>query len=606
MVRNPTRIHVEMPIEENMTMAIDNDDPTPFTPVTPSQPHKKVKPNPSEVNKVQHVHETDLRITFSHDGHNGHSSSKFNVATYTKNLLSAMLHHDDTIAITTADSVFYLAHDKFPNDEEQFRKYFHVHAPAKHQKHRNKTVIGCVILSNRTIQEIKKAYTDAHDMMKWLQKHHVYLEADSLGTTKICTVGYLFNIHPRISHHTALKKHIYNELEQVSITVEEAQTLSKHAKEHHKDNFNETYIPPFELYITSAGAGNGNNRVSTETIGVKSNIEHAALLKEMLIRTTKNSVNNKPVLKFIPNGIALNIGNDTYTALICKQNQYLSSVTTIPVVGFTEETLALQLDVYDPTTKTKKKSIRNIMLDTPWCHAIEPTKYVGKFLLVTTRAHLAEGRQWLDANLKPMFENYVNKHPNFKPDADYPIAQRGDYKPQTATMDSYAEALKRDTIATNMPTNSEVNKRFKKPPKTHRTRQLDFDIDPQEFPILQHTTNASNNTNLNTSASQNTNNDTQISSQTNTVVNSSEATANTIDIVAIQQNIIQTIRGEINQHIQQQIRQEMTTFKADMLSITNKLTKKQDQTNFNMEQMQAQLATLINIMSPPTNGGGMK
>jgi len=57
-------------------------------------------------------------------------------------------------------------------------------------------VIGGTILCNRTIQELKKATTDQHDMMQWLQNNHIYIEADSLGTTKICTVGYLFNVHP--------------------------------------------------------------------------------------------------------------------------------------------------------------------------------------------------------------------------------------------------------------------------------------------------------------------------------------------------------------------------------------------------------------------------
>jgi len=436
-------------------------------------------------------------------------------------------------------------------------------------------------------------------MMNWLHSNHVYLEADSLGTTKICMLGFLFNIHPQICHHAALKMHLYNELKQVSITVDEAQALSEHAKEHHKDNFNEKYIPPFELYITSAGAGSGTNRVSTQTIGVKSNIEHAALLKEMLIRTTKNSTNNKPVLKFIPNGIAATIGNDTYTALICKNNQYLSSVMTISMVGFTEETLALQIDVFDPTTKTKKKSIRNIMLDTPWCHAIEPTNYVGKILIVTTRAHLQEGRQWLDTNLKPMFENYINKHANFTPDIDHPIAQRSDYKPQTATMEAYAEALKRDTTPMNMTPNSNTNKRFNKPPKTYRARQLDFDIDPKEFPTLSVTTQ---NTNL-TQNAENPNSQTQ---QTNPATQQPTPTNTVIDITALQQTILQNIQGEITQHIKQQVHQEMTAFKTDMLSITNELTKKQDQTNTTMAQMQAQLATLINIMSSPTKGAGMK
>jgi len=198
-------------------------------------------------------------------------------------LFLAMLHHDNTITVTMIDSALYLAHNAFPNNEEQFCKYFNIHKPAKHPKHCNKTVIECIILSNGMIQDSKKAYTDVHDMMKWLHSNHVYLEADSLGTTKICTVGFLFNIHPQICHHTALKTHLYNKHEQVFITVDEAQAISKHAKEHHKDNFNKKYIPPFEIYITLAGAGTSTNIVSTQTIRVKSNIEHAALLKEMLI-----------------------------------------------------------------------------------------------------------------------------------------------------------------------------------------------------------------------------------------------------------------------------------------------------------------------------------
>jgi len=173
------------------------------------------------------------------------------------------------------------------------------------------------------------------------------------------------------------------------------------------------------------------------------------------------------LLKFIPTGLASTIGNDAYAALICKNNQYLDSVTTIPVVGFSEETLALSIDAYDPTTKTKKKTIRNVLLDTPWCHAIESTNYVGKFHLVTTKAHVQEGRQWLDANLKPMFDNYIRKLPNFVPDVDNPVAQRADYCPQSATMTTYAAALKSETINSAQNTTNQASKRFNKPPKTY-------------------------------------------------------------------------------------------------------------------------------------------
>jgi len=380
--------YIDMPTKVMMTMAINNNDQVPFTPVTPTKPNKKVKLNPSEVNSAKHVNEIDICIIFTNSGHSG---STFNVSTYTKTLFLVMLHHDAAIAVKAINSVMYVAHDPFPNDEEQFCKYFNVHNPTKHPKHRHQTVIGCIILSNRMIPDIKKASTDKHTMMTWLQNNHMYLEADSLGTTKICMVGYLFNVHLHISHHSNLKKHLYNKLEKVTITTEEAQELNQHAKEYHDANFNETFIPPFEIYLTSAGHILINNHVVMKTIGIKSNIEHAALLKEMLIHITKNSQNSKPVLKFIPTDLASTIGNNAYVTLICKNNQYLTSVTTILVVRFSKEMLALSIDTYDPTTKTKKKTICNILLDTPWCHTIKSTNYVGKFHLVTIKAHMQEG-----------------------------------------------------------------------------------------------------------------------------------------------------------------------------------------------------------------------
>jgi len=59
----------------------------------------------------------------------------------------------------------------------------------------------------------------------------------------VCTIGYLFNIHPRISNHSHLQKHLYAKLEKIAITVKEAQELDKTTKDYLDSNFNETYIP---------------------------------------------------------------------------------------------------------------------------------------------------------------------------------------------------------------------------------------------------------------------------------------------------------------------------------------------------------------------------
>jgi len=219
----------------------------------------------------------------------------------------------------------------------------------------------------------------------------------------------------------------------------EAQALNTLAKEHHDENFDKTFVPPFEIYVTTASCGSGKVHTETKTIGIKSNVAHTMLLKEMLVHISKNSSNNKPTIKFIPTGLVNSIGAETYEMMICNNNQYLVSITTIPVVSFTNAILNLKIDMHDPIMHSSKRLIHNIMLDTPWCHAIESTQTIGKFLFVTTKVHLHEDRQWLDDHLPPMFANYIDKHPEFIPTIDNPVAIHANYCLQTSTMETYVE-----------------------------------------------------------------------------------------------------------------------------------------------------------------------
>jgi len=127
-----------------------------------------------------------------------------------------MLHHDDSIALRTETDMLVIANNAFPNHKEQFCKYFDIHASTNHPQQCNQTVIRCIILCNCTTQEFKKETTDKHDMMTWLQQNYMYIKLDSLGMTKICTIGYLFNIHLHISYHLNIKKHLLNKLEKLS------------------------------------------------------------------------------------------------------------------------------------------------------------------------------------------------------------------------------------------------------------------------------------------------------------------------------------------------------------------------------------------------------
>jgi len=66
-------------------------------------------------------------------------------------------------------------------------------------------IVGCHLMSECTVQEIKFDTTKTTKFLDWLQKEKIFIEFDSLGIKKTTTVSYLTKIHPRLTNHTSLK-----------------------------------------------------------------------------------------------------------------------------------------------------------------------------------------------------------------------------------------------------------------------------------------------------------------------------------------------------------------------------------------------------------------
>jgi len=219
--------------------------------------------------------------------------------------------------------------------------------------------------------------------------------------------------------------------------------------------------------------------------------------------------------------------------------------------------------------------------------------------MVTTRAHLQEGQQWLDNNLLPMFTNYISKHLAFIPNIDHPVTQQADHHPQTTTMTTYVNALKSEINLSATATTTQQAKRFNKLPKPYRTRQLDYNFDPNDFPDT-----ITNQKLVTTSQNTESNSNTQSQTTTMTTANGSNTRSTnkpvtTVDIAAIQQTIMQNLKTEIDQHIQQQVQAEMATLRTDLRGFQQDSNQKHD-------SVQAQLTSILNFMSSLTKGGGMR
>jgi len=217
-------------------MATSTPDGEGFRPVVKPRSHKKAKTTPSGAPRVKPEIETDLRFIFQLPKN---PRREFQPAQQVKQLVTEMLKYDNSIVFHSLidDDLLYPQYDPFLLKEKEFETYFTVHPIPKRSIHRNSITIGCNMLSTKTIKELKTTKTDETTLLLWLKANHIFVEADTLGRKTIRTVGYLFFVHPQMTHHTSCKGIIQEALSDVKISREELLTIDPNALEYyHYDN----------------------------------------------------------------------------------------------------------------------------------------------------------------------------------------------------------------------------------------------------------------------------------------------------------------------------------------------------------------------------------
>jgi len=152
------------------------------------------------------------------------------------------------------------------------------------QQNKEQVCIGCHVLSNRSLSNIKFRSTAGH-LLNWLKKERVFLESDSLGIERLVTIGYFTKIAPTITHLANFRDYLVNQLMLVEIDATTAVELAPHLKQAQLDTMSngDKYIPilpDFEIYRTRLTHGREPSQVSTDVLGVKATPKDAKLLGE--------------------------------------------------------------------------------------------------------------------------------------------------------------------------------------------------------------------------------------------------------------------------------------------------------------------------------------
>jgi len=112
-----------------------------------------------------------------------------------------MLKHESSLVLCTSenDLQVILATTSLPTGKSEFQKYFTVSTSRIVTKNQSNVCIGCHVVSDRSLGQIKFQSKDNH-FLAWLKQERIFIESDSLGTDRPITIGYLTKIDPDLTN----------------------------------------------------------------------------------------------------------------------------------------------------------------------------------------------------------------------------------------------------------------------------------------------------------------------------------------------------------------------------------------------------------------------
>jgi len=311
-------------------------------------------------------------------------------------LLRMMIKDKPSLVLRTPsnDQKIVIMSALLPTREADFKKYFKVSNPRSEKTNPLHICIGCHVLSNCSLGKIKHQSNDGN-LLAWLKRECVYLEAYNLGIDRPVTIGHFTKIAVTLTHLANFCDYLTNQLMLVEIEADTAVELTLHLKQEqiqamtNGDNFI-PILPDFEIHRTHLSQGCAPSQVKCAPCDAK-------LLGEFFMHKASVTNNDHCNGVFIPKGAVHLLGLQTYEQILKDNNFFLTTVVTVPI----NLEYGAWFAVIDSTTtsETDPISLHDHLLHKPWFLRIELVDR-NKCLLVTMKHNLPEAHAWIDANLE--------------------------------------------------------------------------------------------------------------------------------------------------------------------------------------------------------------
>jgi hypothetical protein len=455
--------------------------------------------------------------------------------------------------------------------------------------------INFKLLAPTTISNLKRNHPF---LLQYIQTQHIHFIHDILAATQHASIGYIFNLHPKITWIPDLHDEISKQLTAIAI-----QNYSTDYEPLFPTN-NPTktpQIPAFKIESTPIYHGTGPTLIQTLALGIRCAKPQAELLTTLLTEI------EFPRGIFIPHGTIPIIGQNEYRTLLQNQNQLLHSTRLITLTGITEQ-LMLHTNIppqtISPTQTEPIQSLISTLQLEPTITAIEKTSTtttLGRWFIVTNIRDLPHTRKIIDDSFLPNITLLPSKlkqsqiNLQMKP-------RRADQLRLSNRTTTYAQRLRQNILT--MPTHLDNTPDTTRPPR--RNPKLTFIYD-EDFPLLAAQTPNNNTTTLPSPKAPITNpypkpktpvvltaSITPSPTQTQPTPPTPTSTPPPINLEDLTTTILQKIKDDLNHMIEEKIKTEIATvihpMKSEMNEGFSTLANQFEQLTASMNQlMQIQL-----------------
>jgi len=140
-----------------------------------------------------------------------------------------------------------------------------------------------------------------------------------------------------------------------------------------------------------------------------------------------------------------------YAKLLCDNNLFLQTISTVPIGNFQHEMLDIPY-LMDSSTDIDAMTLAETILTQPWCLSLERSNTANKVIIVTTKGQLEEARAWTDTVLPDLYMQHISDKLDVTT-LQKLLPRRLDKPMITAASTNYAKQLQQQTsLVTAVPT----------------------------------------------------------------------------------------------------------------------------------------------------------